>query len=94
MKKFLKWIKSLFSKKQDTITIPPKPQQEPEPVPIPVPTPIDWDSMKCWQIKEKIEEIKQLLMTSKFIEIIRLYWEAELTKGETIYEKKCGILEA
>ena len=92
MKRFFKWLKSLFTGKKESITIPPtapaSPDSTPVPVP-PVPAPIEWEKMNCKEIKAKIEEITQLLMTSKFIESIRRYWEEELAKGQAIYEKKC-----
>ena len=96
MKRFFKWIQSWFGKKQDSITIPPKeplppvPAPKPEPVPVPpIPAPIDWESMSCREIKAKISEIEQLLLTSKFIELIRVYWEEQLAIGLKVYSKKC-----
>lgn len=106
MKKFFKWFFKIlgFGKgnSKDSLTIPPvpvpvppdpTPVPTPDPTPIPVdtpPDPIDWESMTCPEIKEKISEIELLLITSKFIEVIRKYWEDELEKGLKVYSMKCG----
>ena len=74
--------------KPEPVPVPPDPEPEPVPVP-PIPAPIDWESMSCREIKAKISEIEQLLLTSKFIELIRVYWEEQLAIGLKVYSKKC-----
>lgn len=90
MKIFLKWLKSLFGFGDPKPEPFPAPKNDPVPDPTPLPpTPIDWASMTCLEMKARISEIEQLLLTSKFGESIRVYWESELTKGLKIYSKKC-----
>jgi hypothetical protein len=48
-----------------------------------------WDLMDCIQIEQKIDEINQLLMTSKFPQEIYEFWIDQLDKGYIVFATKC-----
>lgn len=52
-------------------------------------TKIDWDNMTCDEIDQKILEITNLLMVSKFAQEIREYWELQLAYGKKLFDSKC-----
>lgn len=57
---------------------------------IDLPNPIDWENLTCEETAEKIEEIKNLLLTSKWSDY-RIYdfWVNELETGERYWVARC-----
>jgi hypothetical protein len=48
-----------------------------------------WELMTCIEIEAKIDEINQLLMTSKFPQEIYEFWINQLDKGYIIFAERC-----
>lgn len=48
-----------------------------------------WELMDCIQIEARIDEINQLLMTSKFPQEIYEFWIQQLENGYIVFAKKC-----
>jgi hypothetical protein len=83
----------LSDKQEDVVENPPF-DQEPvvilDPPALPTfPDIVFWDLMTCEEIEVKIGEINELLMTSKFPQEIREFWNHQLEKGYIIFAEKC-----
>jgi len=50
---------------------------------------IYWDLLDCIQIEEKLAEINQLLLTSKFPQEVYEFWVQQLENGYAVFSKKC-----
>jgi hypothetical protein len=48
-----------------------------------------WDLLDCIQIEARIDEINQLLITSKFPQEIREFWLQQLDNGYAVFSAKC-----
>ena len=89
----------LTSKRDEKEVVPPPPPPPPPPVdeePDPpadgdLPAPIDWESLSCDEIGQKIEDIKNLLMVSKWSDPrIYPFWVEQLEIGEKLWVSKCS----
>lgn len=57
----------------------------------PLPKPIDWENLSCDEIEFQIEEIKNLLMTSKWSDPrIYPFWVEQLEIGEKVWTTNCS----
>lgn len=86
-------INKVTEHKEDVVETPPF-DQEPvvilDPPALPTfPDIVFWDLMTCEEIEVKIGEINELLITSKFPEEIREFWNHQLEKGYIIFAEKC-----
>jgi hypothetical protein len=86
-------VNKVTEHKEDVVETPPF-DEEPilvlDPPALPTfPDVVYWESMTCIEIEAKIDEINQLLMTSKFPQEIREFWTNQLEKGYVIFAERC-----
>ncbi len=55
------------------------------------PDPIDWEGLSCKGINAKIQELRELLMTSKFPQYIYEFWLKQIEVGEQVFAENCKV---
>lgn len=63
-----------------------------EPTPVVLTFP-NWDSLSCSQLAAEIENLQNILATSRFDEGIRAQYEAQINLGKSLQASKCNRIE-
>lgn len=56
------------------------------------PDPIDWEGLSCKGIQAKLQEIREMLMVSKFPGEIYEFWVKQIEIGEEVFVQNCSVI--